>query len=181
MDWEHKVIKDTCIVGLFHLLFRHMLFFHSLCKWELFWQLSPQLSPSVLTLGNHMNFFETKRAHRVASEYHPNHSHMERGDSKTNPVGLPAASCQHPVLRNKSWDETWRECDGLWPQGFLPLFLHLNRRPHPHPLTNPLSVSCFLGNAFAVHTKGISNAASSALYSLSLHVECTSLAINFAT
>ncbi len=35
-----------------------------------------------------------------ASEYHPNCSHMERGGSKTDPVGPSVASCQHPVLRS---------------------------------------------------------------------------------
>ncbi len=53
-----------------------------------------------------MNFLETKRAHRDASEYHPNHSHMERGGSKTHPIGPPAASCQHPVLKTTVYN-TW--------------------------------------------------------------------------
>ncbi len=43
---------------------------------------------------------ETKRGNRDASEYHPNHSYVEWGGSKTHPVGPPAASCQHPVLKN---------------------------------------------------------------------------------
>ena len=43
MNWEEKVIKDTCIVGLYHLLLRHLLFRLSLIR-----QLSPQLSPSVI-------------------------------------------------------------------------------------------------------------------------------------
>ncbi len=30
---------------------------------------------------------------------HPNHFHVERGGSKTHPVGPPAASCQQTVLR----------------------------------------------------------------------------------
>ena len=40
----------------------------------------------------------TKRGYRDASEYHPNHFHVERGGSKMHPVSPPAASCQHPVL-----------------------------------------------------------------------------------
>ena len=48
-----------------------------------------------------MNFSESKPAQRDASEYHPNHPHMERVGSKTHPVGPPAASWQHPVLKVK--------------------------------------------------------------------------------
>ncbi len=35
---------------------------------------------------------------RDASEYHPDHFHVERQGSNTHPVGPPAASCQHAVL-----------------------------------------------------------------------------------
>ena len=46
-----------------------------------------------------MSFSETKQGDRDASEYHPNHSHVDRGGSKTHPVSPPVASCQHTVLR----------------------------------------------------------------------------------
>ncbi len=42
----------------------------------------------------------TKRDDRDASEYHPNHSDMEKGASKTYPIGPQAASCQHTVLKS---------------------------------------------------------------------------------
>ncbi len=45
-----------------------------------------------------MDFSETKQADRDASEYHPNHCHMDRGGSNTHPIHAPADSCQHPVL-----------------------------------------------------------------------------------
>ncbi len=34
---------------------------------------------------NHINFSESKPAHRDGSEYHPDHSHIKRGGSKTHP------------------------------------------------------------------------------------------------
>ncbi len=46
-----------------------------------------------------MILLEIKQAHRDASEYHPNHSHKERVGSMTHPLGPPASTCQHPVLR----------------------------------------------------------------------------------
>ena len=51
----------------------------------------------VLT-GSSLGFLETKWADRVASEYHPNHYHLDRGGSKTHPTAPPAASWQHTVL-----------------------------------------------------------------------------------
>ncbi len=56
----------------------------------------------------------TKPAHMDASEYHPDHSHVERGGSRTHPLGPPAASCQHTVLKElwnyvKSDLEIWVE------------------------------------------------------------------------
>ena len=44
------------------------------------------------------SFSETKQGDRDASEYHPNHSHVDRGGSKTQPVGPQAAFCQHTLL-----------------------------------------------------------------------------------
>ena len=49
--------------------------------------------------GNPMGFLETKRVDSNASEYHLNHCHMEKGESKTQPRPLPAALFQHIVLR----------------------------------------------------------------------------------
>ncbi len=46
-----------------------------------------------------MRFSGTERGDRDASEYHPNHFHVEREGSKTHPVGPPAASYQHTVLK----------------------------------------------------------------------------------
>ena len=43
-------------------------------------------------------FKQHEQADRVASEYHPNHYHMERGGSKTHPIHRPVPSCQHTVL-----------------------------------------------------------------------------------
>ena len=37
------------------------------------------------------------------------HSHMERGGSKTHPVGPPAASCQHPVLIDYANFFCWKD------------------------------------------------------------------------
>ncbi len=48
-----------------------------------------------------------KRGDRDASENHPNHSHVERGGSKTHPAGPPAASCQHTVLRLPGGHNSW--------------------------------------------------------------------------
>ncbi len=39
-----------------------------------------------------------KQGDRDASEYHPNHFHVVGGGSKMQPVGPPAAFCQHTVL-----------------------------------------------------------------------------------
>ena len=51
-----------------------------------------------------MSFSGTKQGDRDASEYPPNHFHVERGGSKTHPVGPPAASYQHAVLTFSLFD-----------------------------------------------------------------------------
>ena len=62
------------------------------------WYLDPPFSMWQWLRWYSEAFSESKPAHRDASEYHPHHSHMEGGWSKTHPVGPPVASCQHPVL-----------------------------------------------------------------------------------
>ena len=51
------------------------------------------------TSSVHVTMIGVIQADRDASEYHPNHCHMDRGGSNTHPIHAPADSCQHPVLR----------------------------------------------------------------------------------
>ena len=52
-----------------------------------------------MKLWNISRFLKTsKQEDSDASEYHPNHCHMERGGSETHPKRPSAPSSQHPVL-----------------------------------------------------------------------------------